>query len=61
MLATIIISSILVLIVSFIIYRMIRSAKSGKGQCAGCAYAGTCAAVKYSKNKSDCELSEPAS
>lgn len=56
MLATIIISSILVAIVGLIVYRIIKKARSAQGLCEGCAYSETCAVAKYSSTKSvnDC-------
>lgn len=51
--ATIIISILLAGIVGWIIYRMIRNARSGKGECAGCSYADTCAAAKILPKKTD--------
>ncbi|HPR35278.1 MAG TPA: FeoB-associated Cys-rich membrane protein [Anaerolineaceae bacterium] len=62
MVPTIIISVLLGAIVGLIIYRMIRNAKSGSGGCAGCSYAGTCAAAKIlpKKPKRECpEQQEP--
>ncbi len=54
--ATIIISVALAIIVGWIIYRLIRDAKAGRGGCAGCNYADTCAAVKIlpKKTEQDC-------
>jgi len=53
MVPTIIISVILAVIVGLIIYRMVCNAKSGRGSCAGCNYAGTCAAAKILPKKSE--------
>jgi hypothetical protein len=58
MLATIIISNVLAAIVGLIVYRLIKNARSGKGQCSGCAYAGTCSAAKYIPRKSECDTSD---
>lgn len=52
MIPTIIISVFLVAIVGLIVYRMISNAKSGRGGCAGCNYAGTCAAANLLPKKS---------
>ncbi len=52
MIPTIIISVVLAAIVGLIIYKMVCNAKSGRGGCAGCAYAGTCAAAKILPKKS---------
>lgn len=53
MIPTIIISAVLVFIVGLIIYRMVRNARLGRGGCAGCSYADTCAAAKILPKKSD--------
>lgn len=53
MVPTVIISVILAGIVGLIIYRMICNARSGRGGCAGCSYAGTCAAAKILPKKSE--------
>jgi hypothetical protein len=53
MVPTIIISGILVAIVGLIIYRLIRDARAGRGGCAGCNYADTCAAAKILPKKSE--------
>ncbi|HOZ37654.1 MAG TPA: FeoB-associated Cys-rich membrane protein [Anaerolineaceae bacterium] len=58
MVPTIIISGILVAIVGLIIYRLIRDARAGRGGCAGCSYADTCAAAKILPKKSDCGCPE---
>lgn len=51
MVPTIIISVLLAAIVGWIIYRMIVNARSGRGGCAGCSYANTCAAAKILPKK----------
>jgi hypothetical protein len=53
MVPTIIISVALAAIVGLIIYKMVCNAKSGRGGCAGCTYAGTCAAAKILPKKSE--------
>ena len=53
MVPTIIISVALAVIVGLIIYRMISNARSGRGGCASCNYAGTCAAAKILPKKSE--------
>ena len=53
MVPTIIISLVLAAIVGWIIYRLVRDARSGRGGCAGCNYADTCAAAKILPKKSE--------
>ncbi len=53
MVPTIIISVVLAAIVGLIVYKMVCNAKSGLGGCAGCTYAGTCAAAKILPKKSE--------
>ena len=53
MVPTIIISALLLVIVGLIIYRMVSNARSGRGGCAGCGYADTCAAAKILPKKSE--------
>ena len=58
MVPTIIISTVLVAIVGWVIYRLIRDARSGRGGCAGCGYADNCAAAKILPKKADCGCHE---
>lgn len=58
MVPTIIISTVLVAIVGWVIYRLICDARSGRGGCAGCSYADTCAAAKILPKKSGCGCPE---
>ena len=58
MLPTIIISAVLAAIVVWIIYGLVRDARSGRGGCAGCHYADTCAAAKIPPKKTDCGCPE---
>ncbi|HHX08251.1 MAG TPA: FeoB-associated Cys-rich membrane protein [Chloroflexi bacterium] len=53
MTATIIISIILALIVGLILYRLISNSRSGRGQCGGCAFSGTCAAARQLEKKAE--------
>lgn len=59
MVATIIISILLVSLVGLIIYRMVKNAKSGEGGCAGCAHAGGCPAAEYMSKRSAFGCPEP--
>jgi len=58
MVPTIIISVILAVIVGLIIYRLVCDATSGRGGCAGCNYADTCAAAKILPKKSEQDCPE---
>ena len=58
MVPTIIISVVLSAIVGWIIYRMIVNTRSGRGGCAGCNYADTCAAAKILPKKSEQDCPE---
>jgi len=58
MVPTVIISVILAVIVGLIIYRLVCDARSGRGGCAGCNYADTCAAAKILPKKSEPDCPE---
>jgi hypothetical protein len=58
MVPTIIISVVLAAIVGLIIYRLVCDARSGRGGCAGCDYADTCAAAKILPKKSEQDCPE---